>query len=338
MKEYVRIRSGRRTITQLQEKGFTVLGKTLTKDGVVYHMPRSVERSLKSNDSNRHHMGWNFELRPVSGIKGGKLYSPKKNLTNWVKTKPLVTPAKPKYILSDTAISFFDKGVSYQASSSNPMFADIVKKLKAGKLSEAKELVNIASAIDKASKGQIKNDGGILKHDGLELNETCTDWLLRNMHRGQSAIQPVVNFLGLLKKNPSPVGVDSLWRFIRKNGLIITPTGFFIGYRYLKDDFYDRHTGKHFNGLGQTLRMPREHVSADVTKTCAEGYHIGTPAFVNGESTVVECLVSPEFVVSCPLSEQDKLRVCEYTVYKILRHNGKDISEPSKQEDFFCMN
>lgn len=360
MVTYVKVSANPVNSIAKQGFGIDMVNKKLSRNNTYYRMPRSVERAIKAKERGDYVEPFRFILEEISSYSHPIKISakmPKKALkkiaaldkfvtsthnkpapkVTWDIFEPPISPPQAKYVLTDEVVSFFYKNQSWAASKANPLFEKIVSLLKENKPEEASKLVNIAFAIDKESDGVIKNDKGVLKYNNEEINESVTDWLLKNMSRGQGAIQPVVNFLTHLKKNPSQVSVDSLWRFIKKNGLIITSTGHLIAYKYTRDDMYDKFTGKHYNGLGCTLKMPREDVCADVERTCAPGYHNASYSYVNPSSTIIEVLLSPEHVVSCPRNEEDKLRVCSYTVYKILRHKGQEINKMTTQEEFFSI-
>jgi len=245
------------------------------------------------------------------------------NGTNWV-TKPV---AKPAYIVSGNCVSFIYKGVSHQASSVNPMYKDILKHLQANQLDKAVELVNIANAIDKKSNGVIQNSGGVLKYNGVDLDDTVTNWLTNNMGRKDGALEAVISFMRKCNSNPSPGSVDMLWRFIKNNSLVLFPDGDFLGYRYIREDFKDAHSGKFDNSPGKVCQMPREEVTYDPKNSCAPGLHVGSWDFVQGNSTIIEVKVNPFHVVSVPENESGKMRVCEFLSWKLLKHKGVDKAE-----------
>lgn len=307
---------------ELGVRGFKVAGKHLIKGGHKYHMPRSIERALKNPDN---YSGFNFELRPVTNSIKSIIASAQ---------KPKVS--KPTFILNDTSVSFFHDGQMHQTSSSNPMFKDIVAKLRKGDLDDATKLTNIAQAIERASKGIIKNDGGILKYVDQNLHETVQDWIMRNMNKGNPAWDAVINFMGRCKLNENPESIEQLWQFIRACGLIITPTGHFIGYKYVDDNFMDKHTGKLNYSLGKIVEMPRDMVEFNPEIACGPGIHVGAMNYVNGHSTIIELLVDPKDVVSVPRDHNnEKLRACRVQSWKVLKHKGVTVSPETTQDEFF---
>lgn len=246
-------------------------------------------------------------------------------------------PATYPFIITDSAVSFVVDGKSYQASKANPLFGDIVSKLKAGiEPTSLIPLMNIANEIDRISNGMIQNQGGVLVYQDEELNDTVSNWLVKNLDRKDAAVNAVINFLARVNLNPSPGSVDMLWRFIRKNGLVLMPNGYFIGYRYVNDELRDCHTNTFDNSPGRVCEMPREDVTYDPNQYCSPGLHVGAWEHVSGKRNVIEVIVDPARVVSVPNGEDWKMRVCRFESWKLLRHKDVDMAERSP--DFVDLN
>lgn len=354
-------------VKELGQRGFRVVGKTLVRKGKVYSMPRSVQRALNSSS----YSGLNFKLMEIdkskptpaikaffknespkppktfkstdgqwtiysprsAGIVGGSCYAPLPKKGAKASPPLAKSPKKATYVLTDNVVSFFNPkdGCGYAASKANPMFSDLLKALDDNNLDKAVKLVSIANEVEVVSAGLIKNDGGILKHKNEELNETVTDYLVRNMGRNDGVIQAVINFMAKCNKNPSRASVDAMWRFVRKNGLILFPDGDLLCYRYCSDDFKDLHSGKFDNSIGKICKMPREEVDDNNNIHCSKGLHAQSYHNVMNSSTVIEVKVSPENVVSIPVGEDWKMRCCEFMSWKLLRHKGIDVAERTKE-------
>lgn len=305
---------GKDTLTkELGVRGFKIHEDTLVRRGVAYHMPRSIKRALKSGN----YKGLNFKLT---------------ELRKFCISMKLNKQTKPSFIVSGNCVSFVHNGISYQTSSTNPMYNDIIEKLNDGEMDAAVTLTNIATAIDVASGGRIKNDGGVLKHNGIDLNDTVTNWLLANMGRKDGAVEAVIEFLAKCNRNPSPGSIDMLWRFVKNNGLVLFPDGDFLGYRYVNHRLYDCHTDTFDNTPGKICSMPRDQVTYNPDQHCSSGLHVGAWEHVANQANVIEVKVNPEMVVSVPIGEDWKMRVCSFMSWKLLRRNGENIS--NKTEHF----
>lgn len=334
----------------LSSNNLSVKGDNLVSStGVLFHLPRSVKRALASEKAGRRVKPFQFLLQEVPTKVGNvrvKINSNKvakavrKSVESWWNTNgpqvsklvPKIVPAKPKFILTGDVVSFFHNGQSYSTSRANPMFETVVTHLKSGNTEKSVELVNIANTIDAASQGVIKNQGGSLKFNNMDLNETVQDWLIKNMGSGKPAVNAVVNFLGRVKNNPNPGSIEQLWRFLKTHDLILLPDGRMIAYKYVRADFKDQYSGTMDNSVGKEVTMPRESVTYDPNQTCSSGLHFASWEYLSSKPNIVEVLVCPSDVVSIPTDAKDmKARCCKYFVWKLLRHNGIDIAERTKQ-------
>ncbi len=353
-------------VNSLAKQGFGIdmQNKGLSREGKRYKMPRSVERAIKAKGRGDYVEPFRFILEELSNNKSSNSVKVeakigKKTLkkvavldkfatsthnkpapkVTWNIFEPPISPPQAKYVLTDSVISFFHAGQSYSTSKSNPMFDTVVKSLKNGDMATAVQLCNIASAVDKISDGVIKAKDGVFQHNDIDIHESASDWILRNMHKGKSAIQPIVNFLGRVKANEHKESVEGLWRFIRECGLIITSEGKFICYKYTRDDMKDVHSGTLDYSLGNTVEMNREDVEFNPNNGCGKGIHGASEQFVNGHSTIIELMIDPVDVVSVPYDcSSQKLRCCRAKSWKILKHKGVEVSQPTKQEEFFILN
>lgn len=321
----------------LKAKGFQVSGENLVNaNGDYFHLPRSVKRALSAESAGKKVKPFQFLLK-AEPSKAKKVSSPNEW---WVHSQQIqyttkLKESKPKFIVTSDAVSFFYNGKDYSTSKANPMFSKIVEHLKNNKMDDAVKLVDIANAVDASSNGLIKNQGGVLTHNDKALDDTVTNWLVSNMGRSDGSIQAVVNFLAKCNKNPSPGSVDMLWRFIRKNGLVLFPDGDFLGYRYVDDNLKDCYSGKFDNSPGKVCEMKREDVVYDPKYYCSPGLHVGAWSFVKDYSNIIEVKVNPEMVVSVPEGEDWKMRVCSFLSWKLLKHKGKEMAE--KTENFVTL-
>lgn len=316
----------------------------LAKGGKYFRCPRSVERALKANSAGRKIKPFRFLLKEANPTIDNR---PKTKTLVFDKSYNLPVAEKccqangrpqAKFILTDGVISFYHNGVSHQTSKSNPMFDKVVASLKSGDIKTAVNLCNIASAIEKMSDGLIKNNKGTLQYSGENIHESASEWIMRNLSRGNAAVQPIINFLGRVKANDKPESVEGLWRFIRECGLVITSEGKFICQKYTDDDFMDCHSRTIHYSLGKTIEMKREDVEFDPNKRCGRGIHGASENFVRGHSTIIELMIDPIDVISVPYdSSSQKLRCCRAFVWRILKHKGQVVNEPTKQEEFFVL-
>ena len=135
-------------------------------------------------------------------------------------------------------------------------------------------------------------------------------------------IQTYKNFWILMSLNPDPLCRKNLFRFLEKWGMVITKSGFFIGYRNVdhteEEGVYTDHHSKSFKiKLKEMVHMDRSKCDCDSTVSCSRGLHIGGTSWLEqhyfGDVGLV-CLVNPADVVAVPMDDEEygKLRCCAY--------------------------
>jgi hypothetical protein len=181
-----------------------------------------------------------------------------------------------------------------------------------------KELEPPCLAEDLPSDFEMHN--GVIEYEGLPLDEYTNDRIIAFFERGLP-IQPILNFIKRVRKNPSFRAVNGLYRFLEQNDLPLTPDGRFVAYKRIRGDWTDCHTGRILNTVGSEISMPRNMVDEDPTQTCSYGYHVCAFDYLkefwatNPSSRIVAVIVDPEHVVAIPNDyNHTKMRVCKYVV------------------------
>jgi hypothetical protein len=130
-------------------------------------------------------------------------------------------------------------------------------------------------------------------------------------------IEPMVNFMENLYKNPSHRAVTELYGFLEKNALPITPDGHFLAYKKVRTNYLDVHSGTMDNSIGKIVEMERHEVNDNKDETCSTGLHFCGMSYLScfgGERTVI-VKINPADVVSIPSDYNDaKGRACRYEV------------------------
>jgi hypothetical protein len=221
------------------------------------------------------------------------------------------------FIATSTAITAAIKGKSYTVTSDNPSYGQILDALKNGKSdSDIEELFQLATAIKRYSRGNIEvvNESE-LRYKGEVVNNVVVDRILKFMSEGLP-VEPLIAFLERLLANPSRRSIEELYTFLEHQNLPITPEGFFLAYKGVKEDFKDVHSGTFDNTPGTTNSMPRSKVDDDFRRGCSYGFHVGTMEYATSWGPrCVLVKVDPADVVSVPSDcSCQKLRTSRYTV------------------------
>jgi hypothetical protein len=199
----------------------------------------------------------------------------------------------------------------------HPNYAALRKAAYAGDADTVRKLADIPVAIREYTQGQVTIQGNKVTYAGRELHTSFTDRILRMMAEGHE-ITPLVRFLDNLMQNPSYRAVRELFRFLARHGIPITSDdGCFLGYKRIRQDWTDQHTGLVDNHIGRVVEMPRNEVDDNWGIDCSDGFHVGSMSYVNtfgqgGRIIIVK--VNPRDVVTVPESETNKLRTCRYEV------------------------
>jgi hypothetical protein len=239
------------------------------------------------------------------------------------------------YLISDEGnISIVLKGKQYFVNSTDESHASVMDALRNNKTED-----EILVILDKATQVQdyledseVKIKDGCVVYHGEEVHNTLTEKILSFMRQGLP-VQPLVNFLKNMMKNPSFGSRRELFDFLSHKSLPITEDGCFLAYKAVNNNFTDKYSGTIDNSVGQKPSMRRFGVDDDRNNGCSSGLHAGTLDYVQGYGSFYEdedgqptdnsdkCIIvkiNPEDVVSVPLDcECQKLRTTAYEVVKL---------------------
>lgn len=96
--------------------------------------------------------------------------------------------------------------------------------------------------------------------------------------------------------------------------------GNIIGYKAVREDWFDKYSAQISNKVGETVKLDRRLVDDDRMKDCSYGFHVGSKSYVSSfgyqdKDHVVEVVVNPKNIVSVPSEgAANKIRVCEYFI------------------------
>lgn len=163
----------------------------------------------------------------------------------------------------------------------------------------------------------ITTDGSVLRK-GKKLPEILAKRVLDCFESGVPYTY-LLNFFDRMSKNPDPRAIEGLYKFLENMKMPITKDGFFLGYKGIRENWYDIHSGRYLNKPRCVLTMDRSACNADPDQGCSTGLHVGSLEYATqwagSGGRVVVVQVDPADVVSVPSDcEFQKLRSCKYTV------------------------
>lgn len=149
---------------------------------------------------------------------------------------------------------------------------------------------------------------------------------IKRLYKNELPLEPVINFVRKLRKNPSYNIRSQLWNFIEacneKEGgdsFTLDKEGDIIAYKVVTHDYKDKHTGTFDNSIGKVVTMNRRDCDDNPNNTCSTGLHFCAFNYVADFSgcndRIIIVKVNPEDVVSVPYDYGNcKARCCKYIV------------------------
>ena len=232
-----------------------------------------------------------------------------------MKTK---TASAPKSIVSPgnfITVSVDDE--TYQITSDNPNFAKVEHYVKTKQWDKVFNILGLAKTLQHFTEGDVKFDGNNVSYKGKVVSSYVTDKLIKMVQEGTSDVTPLAKFLDKVMQSKYDHVKENLYKFLEWGNIPLTADGDFLGYKSVRADYKDVHTGTFDNSPGTTVRMERSKVVSDPSQGCSAGLHVGVAQYVSGfgGAKTIVVKVDPRNVVSVPEEyNHQKMRTCEYFV------------------------
>ncbi len=228
------------------------------------------------------------------------------------------------YLLTKNSVTLHYDGKTKVVAKDDGRFEEVLNALREKRHDEIPAIVEPELYFE--SQGlELDLDTQTVKVQGeampAELNTRIVEY-----KQSKLPFQSLLNFWENLKKNPSFNSRAQLFKFLENKGHSITEDGCFIGYRGVREDFKDRHTGTFDNKPGSICSMPREKVDDNPANTCSHGFHVGGYEYAKefGPKLVL-VKVNPMDVVAVPNDYNgQKMRVCQFEVLKEVQNLVSD--------------
>lgn len=234
-------------------------------------------------------------------------------------------------------ITVFYQGEVYAATDTHANW----EAIKAGAENDDVSIVDLFDLSQTASKRferlseRVTVNNGHVYFDGVAVNNTLTNQVVRFIENGEEDFGPLVAFFEKVQVNENEHSREQLYRWLAANDFTITADGNFIGYKGVKivdGEFFSISTGKaisngvEYNGaipnpIGAIVEMPRDAVQHDPSVGCHTGLHAGTWDYASGfaQGAVLKVEINPRDVVSVPTDcSSQKVRTCRYTVLEVI--------------------
>jgi hypothetical protein len=216
-------------------------------------------------------------------------------------------------------------------------YQKVVDAIKANDWETVKDTIEPKKVVLEYGKGNVEVQGEQLFWKGKAFHNALATRMIQMLQDG-FPVEPLVNFMENLMKNPSYRSVNELYGFLEKNNLPITSDGHFLAYKKVRKDYKDCHTGTMDNSIGQVVEMERHSVDDNANNTCSSGLHFCSKEYLNsfgGDRTVI-VKINPADVVSIPTDyDFSKGRACRYEVIGELGVHPDDAFKAPVQDEAY---
>ena len=222
-------------------------------------------------------------------------------------------------------------GERYSINAGNGLFSKALEAYKVNDWDAFIACVNPTIRLKSlyASYEGIEVKDGNLFVFGDPVHSTLATRVLSFLEAGLDCVH-LFKFILKLNLNPSKRAVDELYTFLEHRALPITDNGNFLAYKAVREDYFDKYSGKFLNTIDSVLEMPRNKVDDNKEVGCSYGFHAGTVEyakdFLGGSGHLMIVEINPVDVVSIPTDCQfQKLRTCKY---KVVGEYEIDLTDP----------
>ena len=222
------------------------------------------------------------------------------------------------FIIQGSNVTVVIEGKPHTVSKTHVSYQKVVDAIKGNDWATVKAIIDPVKVVLNYGAGNISIKGDTLYWKGEPFAGVMATRMISMLEEGFS-IEPMVLFMHNLLKNPSKRSVDELYGFLEKNNLPITPDGYFLAYKKVRNDFLDIHSGTMDNSPGTIVEMERYKVDDNKDQTCSTGLHFCGMSYLShfgshGDRTVI-VKIDPADVVSIPSDYNGaKGRACRYEV------------------------
>lgn len=231
-----------------------------------------------------------------------------------------------------SSLTVIYKGDSRSIDYSHAAFAKAEQFLKEDKTEDLLNLLDLNRGITRFTDGDFSIVDDEFRYKGKPAPKALSTRVVQLFEQGFK-YDHLMKFLERLSKNPSERSTEQLYAFLEHDHLPITPDGYFLAYKGLRDDFKDCHSGKFDNSPGQKHSVKRSEVDDNPNVGCSYGFHVGSLSYANGfaQGKLVIVKVDPADVVAVPYdSNCQKVRTCAYEV--LCEYTG-ELNGPVRNND-----
>ena len=235
-----------------------------------------------------------------------------------------------KSLINETITLIIDNGKQIiTAKSDHPRWQTIRDSFATGNDALLESVVSIKSVIENYSVGKLSVNRAGVTYNGRPMHTVDSNRVMAFLKNGID-YQPIANYIEKKAKNPSKRAIEEMYDFLENKFMPLTPSGTFIAYRGVNDDYWSKNgnietvvlqgevdsAGRIKNTIGATIEIERSSCDDDKSRDCSTGLHIGSLEYAKGwGERVILVEVDPADVVSIPENcGCAKMRCCKYKI------------------------
>lgn len=223
------------------------------------------------------------------------------------------------YIIGQSQLTAFINGYPCNIPIRN-VDARVKEALETGDVEYLQQAAKAAHGFNSVGSGKIQVNLETMQvtYEGEPLHDYASQKVIEFMEE-ELPYEHLIRFLERVMMNRRNGVVENLYKFLSWGGFPITEEGKFLGYKAVRQDYLDIHSGTMLNSPGSFVQERENLVCDDPTVPCGRGLHVGTleyaRTFGGADCRIVICEVDPAEVVSVPNDyECQKLRTWKYKV------------------------
>ena len=231
------------------------------------------------------------------------------------------------YMITAESLSVFTGGNFYQVPRHHKNWDAIVLAITESRWDDIPGLIDVAQKLRDFGHG-ITVEDGVVHLDGKPISGPAVEHFLDIIDADLPA-ETWAAYTADLFKNSSYRVINYATAWIAKNkSLTLMPDGRIVGYKAIRSDWFDKHTGKsNCYTIGSVHTMPRGMVDDNPDNGCSYGLHVGSYDYAKSFSSYGDRIVLvafwPSDIVSVPTEDEAKVRVCKLEV--IAEYNGTGV-------------
>lgn len=236
------------------------------------------------------------------------------------------------YIVQGDNITVVIDNKPHTINRTHVVYQRVLDAIKSNDWDTVKDNIEPKSAILNYGSGFVQILDNVVYWHDKPMHNALTNRMVQMLSDGFT-IDPLVYFMNNLMDNPSRNAVEELYGFLEKNNLPITPDGYFLAYKKVRDDYKDVYSGTMDNSVGQVVEIPRNQVDDNRDNVCSSGLHFCSHEYLKSFSgdRVVILKINPRDVVSIPTDyNNSKGRTCRYEVIGEVEVSPNDSAEFNK--------